>query len=176
MTATIHLIKQPSDEELMLFKRCCWATVGKTEEPSKLPSSEMLRKVLTARHSPIRVLTFAFLIEDVPYWVAMHLRTHKHMECFIQSQRNDRQDAYDREAARQDAPVSMIVYLNAEMLQILANKRLCNKAAAGTIKIVKAMCDMAEEAMPELKGLLVPMCEYMSGACKEIDPCWRATK
>lgn len=176
MEATIHLIKQPSNEELMLFKRCCWATVGKTEEPSKLPSSEMLRKVLTARHSPIRVLTFAFELRDIPYWVAMHLRTHKHMECYIKSQRNDRQDQYDRNAARQDAPVNMIVYLNAEMLQTLANKRLCSRAAYETRCVVERMCQLAEGVMPELGGLLVPDCERHQGKCYETEPCWRATK
>jgi len=172
----ITLIKKPSEEELMLMKRCTWTTDGRSEVPNNLPSSGLLKKLLRARHSPIRVLTFAYLIQGVPYWVAMHLRTHKHMECFIQSQRNDRQDDYDREAARQDAPVSMIVYLNAEMLQVLANKRLCSKAADKTRSVVQEMCWLAVQAMPELTGLLVPSCERNGGQCFEPEPCWRCTK
>ena len=59
----VTLIYQPEKRELMLFKRCIWVTMGKTEEPKKLPSSGLLRRVLRARHSPIRVLNFAFLID-----------------------------------------------------------------------------------------------------------------
>lgn len=30
-------------------------------------------------------------------------------------------------------------------------------------------------ATPELKGLLVPMCEYHGGVCHEIQPCGKYT-
>ena len=32
---------------------------------------------------------------------------------------------------------------------------------------------VAEEATPELRGLLVPMCEYNGGVCHEMFPCGR---
>ena len=31
----------------------------------------------------------------------------------------------------------------------------------------------AEEATPELHGLLVPLCEYCGGVCHEMEPCGR---
>ena len=90
--------------------------------------------------SPIRTLQFAFYLEGVPYWVSTHLARHVHAQPFIRSQRNDRQDEYDRNAARQDAPVDMIWYMNAEELMTIAEKRLCRLAAKETREAVKMMC------------------------------------
>lgn len=42
-----------------------------------------------------------------------------------------------------------------------------------TRQIVQAMCKLAEEATPELHGLLVPLCEYCGGVCHEMEPCGR---
>ena len=33
----VSLIYGPSDRELLLFKRCIWVTMGKTENPKILP-------------------------------------------------------------------------------------------------------------------------------------------
>ena len=35
---------------------------------------------------------------------------------------------------------------------------------------------LAEEATPELHGLLVPLCEYCGGVCHEMEPCGRYKK
>ena len=121
----VTLIYKPEERELMLFKRCIWVTMGKTEEPKKPPSSRLLRRVLRARHSPIRVLNFAFLIEKIPSNTATHLARHIHAVPFISSLRNDRQGRMDGDAARRDTPVDMIFYCNAEELMTVANKRLC---------------------------------------------------
>ena len=86
----------------------------------------------------------------------------------MRSQRNDRQSDYDRDAARQDATISMIFDVNAEELQVIANKRLCQQAAKETRMVVWEMCRLAEEATPEIKGLLVPMCEHCGGVCHEM--------
>lgn len=119
----VTLIYQPEKRELMLFKRCIWVTMGKTEEPKKSPSSGLLRRVLRARHSPIRVLNFAFLIEEIPSNTATHLARHIHAVPFISSLRNDRQGRMDGDAARRDTPVDMIFYCNAEELMTVANTR-----------------------------------------------------
>jgi hypothetical protein len=67
----------------------------------------------------------------------------------------------------------MIFDTNAEELQIIANKRLCGKAAALTRKVAKAMCELATEVTPEMEGLLVPLCVYCGGVCHEMQPCGR---
>lgn len=172
----VSLIYKPEERELVLMKRCIWATVNETRKPKNMPSSRLLHDVLRARHSPIRVLNYAFLIEDIPSNIATHLARHVHATPFVGSLRNDRQDVMDGDKAPRDTPVSMIYYVNAEELQVIANKRLCNKASAKTREVVKMMCDEAILATPELEGLLVPMCERCGGVCHEIDSCGRCSK
>ena len=118
----------------------------------------------------------AFLIEGIPSNTATHLARHVHAQPFISSLRNDRQDAIDGDIAPRNTPVDMIWYINAEELQVVANKRLCSKAADMTRRVVQEICYLAQQALPELSGLLVPDCERHGGLCYEIDPCWRATK
>lgn len=169
----VTLIYKPEDRELMLFKRCIWVTMGKTEIPKAPPRSQLLRRVLHARHSPIRVLNFAFLIEGIPSNTATHLARHVHAVPFVSSLRNDRQDKMDGDNAPRNTPVDMIFYCNAEELMTFANKRLCGRAAKRTQQVARMMCDEAEKAMPELSGDLVPMCIYHGGVCHELESCGR---
>ena len=164
----IDLIDYPYNYDWMEVKRRALVTIGKS--PVKPPSSEWKHSILKARHSPIRYLIYSYYME-IPYWVSTHLARHVHAQPYIKSQRNDRQSDYDRDAARQDATISMIFDVNAEELQVIANKRLCQQAAKETRMVVWEMCRLAEEATPELQGLLVPMCEHCGGVCHEMHPC-----
>lgn len=167
---TVELVRYPHSEDLLWMKQCTVGTMEK--ETDTLPSSDFVHRLLRARHSPIRELEFSYVIRDIPYWVSVHLvRHHVGFQPYVQSQRNDRQSKYDREKAPQDAPITMRVTLNAEALLNLANKRLCMKASPETRTVVQEMCRLAEEVLPELKGLLVPMCEYHGGVCYEMQPC-----
>ena len=166
---TVDVLKHPTDEDWMLAKTCTLVTVGKTS--AKPPTMEWKRKLLAARHSPIRTLEFCFRLNNIPNWVAVHLVRHIHAVPFVKSQRNDRQDDYDRNAARQDEPVTMCWYMNAEELMTIANKRLCTQASKETCEVVKAICDKVVETNPEFEGLLVPMCAYRGGLCTEFNPC-----
>ena len=172
----VSLIYAPSERELNLFKRCIWVTMGKTEEPKSLPSEHLLKGAIKARHSPIRVLNYAFLIEDIPSNTSTHLARHVHATPFISSLRNDRQERMDGDAARRDTPVDMIFYVNAEEFQVIANKRLCMKASPKTREVVQMMCDEAVKATPELAECLIPACQYHGGICYEIDGCGRCVK
>lgn len=110
----ITLIKAPSDADWMLVKSLALVTVGKT--PVTQPDFDWKHKMLVQRHSPIRALQIVFLLEDIPYWLSTEFSRHVHAMPFIRSQRNDRQDIYDRNAARQDAPVNMYWVLNGESM------------------------------------------------------------
>lgn len=168
----ITLLKAPTDRDWLEVKRRALVTVGKS--PVKAPDSRWKHKILEARHSPIRYLVYSYYLEGVPYWVSTHLvRHHEGFQPFVKSQRNDRQDEYDRNVAPQSQPVDMIIDVNAEALMVLANKRLCAKAAYETHEVVRQMCNLAEQATPELEGLLVPACEYYGGNCHEMYPCGR---
>lgn len=166
----ITLLKSPTTEDWMLCKRCALVTVGK--DAIKEPSAEWKHEILRAKHSPIRVLQFAFLMQDIPYYISVHLARHIHAQPFVRSQRNDRQDAYDRNSARQDAPVDMIWYMNAEELMTIAEKRLCGKADPQTQRVVRMMCAVVLEKYPEFEGLLATPC-VKYGTCMEIRTCGR---
>ena len=166
--SSVNLLEWPQERDWWEVKRRALVTVGLN--PVSPPSMEWRRKILEARHSPIRYLRFAFLSTDMPYWLSVHLARHIHAQPYVKSQRNDRQDAYDRNSAPQDAPVSMIWDMNAEELMNVANKRLCRLASAQTREVVKKMCELVIEKMPEFKSVLVPACEY-NGVCHEMFPC-----
>lgn len=170
-----ELIKAPSLDDMILCKKCIWITdrSKRGKVPFSPPSEDLLRKILRARHSPIRVLNFAFLFTDIPSNVSVHLCRHVHAQPFVSSLRNDRQDEMDGDNAPRNTPVDMIYYVNAEELQNIANKRLCAKASEATREAVRMMCDEAVKAMPELEEMLVPLCEYRNGKCGEINGCGR---
>ena len=168
----VKLIECPGEADWMAVKQRALVTVGLS--PKSAPTEEWKRSILEARHSPIRRLHFAFLLEDIHYWVSVHLCRHIHAQPYVRSQRNDRQDSYDRVKAPQDAPVTMIWDMDAEELMIIANKRLCSQASPETQMVVQAMCLQVLDKCPEFKGLLVPMCRYHGGVCHEMKPCGRA--
>ena len=168
--AKINLIEYRSEKDWGEVKRRALVTVGK--KPLHAPDREWKQSILEARHSPIRYLRFSFLIE-CPYWVSVHLCRHVHAQPYVRSQRNDRQNYYDRNAARQDEPVTMIWDMNAEELMVIANKRLCLQASEETREVVKEMCKLVMDACPEFAGYLVPMCDYNGGVCHEMHLCGR---
>ena len=164
----IELLEYPNEKDWMEVKRRALVTVGK--KPVNPPDSEWKKKILYARHSPIRYLRFSFYLE-IPYYVSVHLARHVHAQPYIRSQRNDRQNEYDRNAARQDAEISMIWDLNAEEFMVVANKRLCMKADPVTRKVVAEMCETVKDICQEIYLFLLPACTYNGGACHEIDSC-----
>ena len=170
----IELLSAPTAADWMEVKRRALVTVGK--RPVSEPDSEWKRKILRARHSPIRYLRYSFYLHDIPSWVSVHLVRH-HVGCqpYVKSQRNDRQSEYDRNAARQDMPVDMIWDLNAEALITIAEKRLCNLAAEETREAVEWMVALAIQATHELGDVLLPKC-YKYGKCDEMYPCGRLGK
>ena len=162
----VELLKWPTQKDWELVKRATLETVGK--RPKNPPTLEWERSLLEARHSPIRLLQFVFELRDIPYWVSVHCARHVHSVPFVRSQRNDRQNEYDRNAARQDAPVNMMWAMNAEELCVIANKRLCNMAAKETREIVEQMCELVKVQCPEFREVLVPACEF-NGRCHEMN-------
>lgn len=171
---TVSLLKYPKKEDWDLCKECALTTVWK--EIKTEPTLTWKQSILRARHSPIRTLMFMFRIENIPYHISTHLCRHIHATPFVSSQRNDRQDRYDRNTAPQNAPVNMMWWMNAEELMVIANKRLCQQASQETKELVQMMCWLVEEKCPEFKGLLVPMCKYHGDVCHEINSCGRCDK
>ena len=167
----IQIIKYPDDEAWLLCKQLALVTIGKKAVTP--PTLEWKKKILAASHSPIRCLEFVFLFEDLPYYVSTHLARHIHAQPYIKSQRNDRQDEYDRRKAPQDAPVVMMWLVNAEEAITISHKRLCYQADPTTMKAVQMMCDEIIKTNPEFDGQLNPLCDYRNGLCSEFNSCGR---
>lgn len=165
----VELIKWPTPEDWLLAKQCTLVTVGK--DTNKPATEKFKRDLLRARHSPIRELKFVFRLTDIPYWVSVHLCRHVHAQPYVKTQRNDRQTAYDRNNAPQNAPVTMMWSMNAETLITIANKRLCNLASKETRQLVNVICDLVCDVCPEFREELVPMCVRNGGVCYEMFSC-----
>lgn len=165
----VELLRYPTYEDWTEVKRRALVTVGL--KPVNPPTSDWCHDILEARHSPIRYLQFSFYLHNIPTWVATHLVRHVHAQPYVKSQRNDRQKGYDRNKAPQDAPVDMILDMNAEELMNIMNKRLCFQASPETREVVSKMQTAVLTECPEFQGLLVPMCVYHGGKCHEMKPC-----
>ena len=165
----VEMIKHPNDDDWLFCKQCTLNTIGKTI--TKLPTDEWKIKLLESEHSPIRTLWFAFKME-IPYYVSTHFVRHKFgVEHFVQTQRNDRQDKYDRTKAPQDTLVSHIMYVNAQELANMAHVRLCKQASKETREVMEMIVSEVLKTNPEFKTVLVPKCKYRNGKCTEFFPC-----
>lgn len=163
----VELLCAPTEQDWMEVKRRALVTIGKA--PVKAPSLEWKKSILRARHSPIRWLRFSFLI-TCPSYVSVHFCRHVHAQPYVSSQRNDRQTAYDRTKAPQNAPVAMILDVNGEELMTIMNKRLCNLADPVTRNIAAMMRRVVLEHNPEFEDELVPNC-VLYGQCREMNSC-----
>lgn len=146
----------------------CRATVKKPPL-GKEPSAEFKRRILMAEHSPIRDIIVKFRWNYIPYWVAMHWKTHR-WESRVNSQRNDRQKEYDRTKAPQDVPVDFIGDANVQNLIDTWRKRLCHQASQETRAYAEDFKEALREQEPEIASVLVPNCVYR-GFCPEMNPC-----
>lgn len=169
MDFQVEILKHPTEDDWMLCKKCTLVTVGKDSDVP--PTDDWKVKMLKANHSPVRTLNFCFRITNVPYWVSTHLARHIHSTPFIATQRNDRQNKYNRKEAPQDAPINMCWFMNAEELITVAHKRLCFQASPETTEVIQAICDAVVEVNPEFNGLFEPMCYYRGGRCDEFNCC-----
>ena len=99
----------------------------------------------------------------------MHWKTHI-WRSRTNTQRNDRQDNYDRNKAPQDSPVEFIGDANAQHLIDTMRKRLCFMASSETRKYAEDLKETLREIEPELSNVLVPNCVYRCG-CPENGEC-----
>lgn len=148
----------------------CRATVGK-DPLGKEPSRKFKREILLSEHSPIRAIEIKFRWRDIPYWVAMHWKTHK-WESRTNTQRNDRQQVYDRGKAPQDAPVTFIGEPNIQNLIDTWRKRLCYQASQETREHAEDFKNELHNREPEIADVLVPNCVYRCGCPEATGCCW----
>lgn len=145
----------------------CRATVSKPPL-GREPSDAWKASVLISEHDPIRDIIVKFRWK-LPYWVAMHWKTHT-WRSRTNSQRNDRQDAYDRNEAPQGTEVEFIGDANCQHLIDTMRKRLCCQASPETREYAEDLKLTIKQVEPELADVLVPNCVYRCG-CPEPNGC-----
>ena len=146
----------------------CRMTVSKGELGHE-PSKAFKKAILISEHDPIRDIEVKFRWKNIKYWVAMHWKTHI-WRSRTNTQRNDRQDAYDRDEEPQKHPVEFIGDANAQHLIDTMRKRLCFMAASETRQYAEDLKETLRQVEPELSDVLVPNCIYRCG-CPENGEC-----
>jgi hypothetical protein len=136
------------------------------------PSSEWKTKILKAEHSPIRLLKIRWKWVDLKSWISVHFVRHKFgVEHFVRSQRNDRQDEYDRDSAPQSTLITHEVEANAQAIINISRKRLCKQSHPETVATwIKFLEEVVRPVEPELYDICVRECIYR-GHCTEMKSC-----
>ena len=151
-----------------LVKNFCRTSMRK-QYTEKEPTEEFKKKLLISEHSPIRQIEFYWKWEKIKYWVSTEWSRHK-FEKTISSQRNDRQKEYDRNAARQDAPVDFDGWANEQQLIDSFRKRLCFQATVEARELAEDFKRELSKTHPLEAAVLVPNCVYRCG-CSEPKAC-----
>ena len=174
----VELLKYPTSIDWGWVRFLAMNTVGKNVDKLDDPMTQNLKKkYLKSEHSPIRYLTFIIRM-TIPYCDSVCFCRHKlGVEHFVQSQRNDRQDKFDRYKEPQGHLVSHVMVVNAQELMFMARRRLCHMASKNCQKIMKMIKHVVLNMCPEFEDVLVPNCEYLH-CCPEFKSCgyWDARK
>lgn len=143
------------------------------KEPlDKEPSQKFKKNIIKAEHSPLRCLMFNIDMYDVPYYTAMHFRTHKLVHVpFISTSRPDVDgNMKPRNEQKKDEPVNVRLMLDAQEIIAISRVRLCNRAEAETRKVWRIVIEELRKMEPELANACVPNCLY-KGFCPEFNTC-----
>lgn len=167
----VEILKHPTSVDWAWVRFLAKNTVGAKVDPEEgLMSEQTKKKYLRSEHSPIRYLQFIIRM-TIPYCDSVCFCRHKTgVEHFVQSQRNDRQDKFDRYLEPQGHMVSHVMVVNAQELMFMARRRLCRMASPNCQKIMRMIRDAVLDSNPEFKEVLVPNCEYLH-MCPEFKSC-----
>lgn len=146
----------------------CRVTVAKPPL-GREPSENWKRDILISEHDPIRDIEIKFRWRDIPYWVAMHWKTHI-WRSRTNTQRNDRQTNYDRNKAPQDSLVDFVGDPNMQHAIDTWRKRLCYMASKETREYAEDFKVTLRGVEPQGADVLVPNCIYRCG-CPESNGC-----
>jgi hypothetical protein len=164
---TIEFVSHPSDIDWLDVRNA--ALITRRQHSNVVPSKILKLRFLCSEHSPIRGLNYRWVWNDQKYWIAMHIRTHSiGISQYVSSQRNDRQEVYDRNKAPQDAPVEHMCYANAQSIINISKARECLNASKETRQAWLEFVDALKVVEPQLARLCVPPCVYRNGICPEV--------
>lgn len=147
------------------IKNACRTTISMNDSNVE-PTTTWKRKLLIARHSPIRIGTVLVKVENIPYCNMGHFVRHNQgFTPFVSTSREDR-TGKPREERKQTDLVNMEFLANIEALINISAKRLCTCADKKTIEIWKEVLKAIKEYDEDIYWACTPQC-VQSGGCKE---------
>lgn len=166
----VEVLKWPTSVDWQWVKFLAKNTMGEDYDMETEMTPQLKSKYLRSEHSPIRYLQFIIRMH-IPYCDSVAFCRHKlGVEHFVQSQRNDRQDKYDRYKEPQGHYVKHIMMINAPELMFMARRRLCRMASPNCRRIMEMIKMAVTSRCPEFEEFLVPNCEYLH-KCPEFKSC-----
>lgn len=138
----------------------------------KEPSDKFKKQIIKAEHSPLRALMFYIDMYDIPYYTAMHFRTHKlvHLPLVTTGRPDIDGNQKPREEQLKSELVNMRMMVDAQEIIAISRVRLCTKAEVKTREIWKEAIKELKKQEPILATACVPSCLYRS-FCPEIKSC-----
>ena len=138
----------------------------------KEPSDKFKKQIVRAEHSPLRALIFYIDMYDIPYYAAMHFRTHKlvHLPLVTTGRPDIDGNQKPREKQLKSELVNMRLMLDAQEIIAISRVRLCNKAEFETKMIWHKVVMELYKIEPILATACAPNCYYRS-ICPEIKSC-----
>lgn len=146
-------------------------TAGK-EPTHKEPSEKWKAQMLLSEHSPIRMVEYDTVWENIKQRITVHyVRHHNGIEKFVHTQREDRNsEIASSDDLPQGALNDMALSLNAQAILNISKLRLCNLASKDTRKCWIDFLNQLEIYDPVLVSKCKPSCVYR-GFCPEKDCC-----
>lgn len=152
------------------IKNLCRSTISMKDSKIE-PNDEWKRKLLIARHSPLRNGTIMWKWEEIPYAISTHFaRHHIGTEKYVSTSREDRTGVPRYQRSQMDS-VSMTMEANIEALQNIAEKRLCTCADKTTREYMMDLKDEIKKYDEDIAWSLVPSCIRCGGCIEEFSNC-----
>lgn len=146
-------------------------TAGK-EPTDKEPSEKWKAQMLLSEHSPIRMVEYDTVWENIKQRITVHyVRHHNGIEKFVHTQRDDRNpNVINSDDLPQGALNDMALSLNAQAILNISKVRLCNLASRDTRKCWEDFLTELRKIDPVLVSKCKPSCIYR-GFCPEMKSC-----
>lgn len=157
------------------IKNACRQTISMGDSKVE-PTSEWKRKLLVARHSPLRLGTVLWKTEDIPFYVMGHLVRHN-VGCtpFVSTSREDR-TGVPREERKQTDEVGLQMVANIESLMNISEKRLCNCADRQTLLYWKSVLEAIRDYDEDIYWACVPSGIAHGGCTEPFSDCQMCNK
>lgn len=123
----------------------------------------------STEHSPMYSQIYAIYLYEIPYFVHVHLRTHK--KNFIGEYARTFRSDNTKVKQDRDTLTDMMIICNAKTIIDICKQRLCSKAAFETQQTVNMIVEALKKQCDILYKFCVPKCVYRNGICQEYKSC-----